>query len=299
MDTNYVNKTVSDCFHVYSDGTRMEVLFETEEDCVVGMNLLAVAAYQCQLKILCPEIMKTHFHVVLKGEAQHVRKYMGEVKRRLTGYFRQTGRAHIVKNAIQIVADPILTEEELRSKIIYVFRNCTEAGFRLLPEEYAWGPGYAFFHKTKAGKAISTLSYREQCRLFHTRVKLPEKWEFDYRGMIIPSTYIDLDYIHARVFQSTRQFLAFLNVKKRDAAEMEAADARVFLERKDEDSLRKEIDRCSKHLYNVPVRNLPESNKIVIATKMWTERKTFSVKQLARLTRLNPELLRTVLHIHP
>ena len=80
---------------------------------------------------------------------------------------------------------------------------------------------------------------------------------------------------------------------------MESADARIFLERKDEDALRKEIGRYSQQLHGVPVRNLSEAKRLSIATKMWTERKTFSVKQLARLTRLSPELLRTVLHIQP
>lgn len=299
MDTNYYNKKVSDFFHIYSDGTRMDVLFETDEDCVFGMNLLAVSAFQCHLEIICPEIMKTHFHLIIKGEAQQVRKFAGEIKRRLTGYFHRDGRSHIVKDAIQIVSDPICSEEELRTKIIYVFRNCTEAGFRLLPEEYPWGPGHSFFHKRKKGKPISSLSYREQCRLFHTRTKLPAYWEFDDQGMLLPGSYIDLDFFHTRIFQSTRQFLAFLNVKKRDLAEMESADARIFLERKDEDALRKEIGRYSQQLHGVPVRNLSEAKRLSIATKMWTERKTFSVKQLARLTRLSPELLRTVLHIQP
>ena len=120
MDTNYYNKKVSDFFHIYSDGTRMDVLFETDEDCVFGMNLLAVSAFQCHLEIICPEIMKTHFHLIIKGEAQQVRKYAGEIKRRLTGYFHRDGRRHIVKDAIQIVSDPICSEEELRTKMIYV-----------------------------------------------------------------------------------------------------------------------------------------------------------------------------------
>lgn len=297
MDTNY--HIVSDCFHVYSDGTRVEVLFETEDDCVFGMNLLAVVAFQCGLTILCLEIMKTHFHIILKGNPASIQKFKGEVKRRLTKYFRQTGRSEIANTEICIEADPITTEDELRAKIIYVFRNCTEAGFQLMPEDYAWGPGHAFFHKKTVNyKRVSSLSYREQCRVFHTRVRLPGHWEFDYRGLLIPASYMDLDYFQ-QIFPSTHLYFAFLNVRKRDLAQMEADDARPFLERKDEDALRKEIGRYSKWQYGVPVNRLPESERVSVAVKMWADRKTYSVKQLARLTKLDASLLRNILHVTP
>lgn len=295
MDTNY--QKIFDCFHVYSDGTRHEVLFETEEDCVFGMNLLAVVAFQCGLTILCLEIMKTHFHIILRGDPASIQKFKGEVKRRLTKYFRQTGRTEITQTEICIEAESIASADELRAKIIYVFRNCTEAGFQLMPEDYSWGPGHAYFHKKTAKyKRVSSLSYREQCRMFRTRVKLPGYWEFDYRGLLIPASYLDLNYFQ-KLFPSPHLYFAFLNVKKRDLAQMEADDARPFLERKDEDALRKEIGQYSKKQYGLPVNQLPESEKVAIATRMWADRKTFSVKQLARLTKLDAGLLRNILHI--
>ena len=36
---------VRDCFHVYSDGTRLSVLFETIQDKVYARNLIAVLAF--------------------------------------------------------------------------------------------------------------------------------------------------------------------------------------------------------------------------------------------------------------
>ena len=44
---NYVpweKHPVEDCYHIYSDGTRVSVLFERDEDKVYGMNLIAVLA---------------------------------------------------------------------------------------------------------------------------------------------------------------------------------------------------------------------------------------------------------------
>lgn len=298
MFGNDYSKPVNDCFHVYSDGTRLEVLFETEQDCIFGMNLIPVVAYNCNLTVLCLEIMKTHFHTVLRGDAMNIQKFKGECKRLIVKYFSSTGRREIVENSIWIEADSIETEEELRRKIIYVFRNCTEAGYPYLPENYRWGPGPVYCQKlpSKKYKTLKTLSMREQARLFRTNSVLPQDWEYDNDGMLVPASYIDLQYISQRVFSSPRQFIAFLNVKKNDLVEMEAADAKKFLVRREEDVIRKEVNNLAKLKYGVPVKKLRQASKVDIATDIWRSGKTYSVKQLARLCGLNADLLRTILH---
>lgn len=223
--------------------------------------------------------MLVDFHLIARGAPDKIQKYKREIKRLITRRYNRDGLGDIVKDAIQIAVDPIKDDEELRRKIIYVFRNCTEAGFRLLPEEYPWGPGLVYYRQDKTTyRKVSELDYREQCRLFRTRVKLPQNWEFDAIGMLVPRSYFDTQYLHNEVFLSPRQFIAFLNVKKKDLIEMEAADARPFLEKQDEGKLLKEME-------------------IHLATHFWNERKTLSVKQLARLSRLNEAVLRAIVHI--
>ncbi|MBR4735986.1 MAG: hypothetical protein IK052_07840 [Bacteroidales bacterium] len=298
MIGNDYSKPVNDCFHVYSDGTRLEVLFETEEDCIFGMNLIPIVAFNCNLTVLCLEIMKTHLHTILRGNAMNIQKFKGEIKRQIVKYFSSTGRRDMVENSIWIEADAIKTEEELRRKIIYVFRNCTEAGYPYLPENYRWGPGPVYCQKRpeKKYKIISTLSTRSQARMFRTNAVLPQDWEYDDYGMLVPASYIDLQFINQRVFSSPRQFIAFLNVKKNDLVEMEAADAKKFLVRREEDVIRKEVNNLAKLKYGVPVKKLRQAAKVDIATDIWRSRKTYSVKQLARLCGLNADLLRTILH---
>lgn len=292
------SKPVQNCFHVYSDGTRLEVLFETEEDCVFGMNLIPIVAYCCNQTVLSLELMKTHFHAILRGDPMQIQKFKGEIKRRLNKYFITTGRREMVSGSIFIEADAIETEEELRRKIIYVFRNCTEAGFNLLPENYPWGPGPIYCQKHSEIKyhKLRTVSKRAQKKLFHTNTLLPQDWEYDYNGMLVPASYIDLEYIHSQVFVSPRQFIAFLNVRKNDLIEMEAADAQKFIRQREEDVIRKEVNMMAKLKYKVPVKKLGQVEKINIAKEMWKSRKTYSVKQLARLCGLDLDLIRTILH---
>lgn len=298
MEQTFEPKPVKDCFHVFSDGTRVVVLCDTEQDSIYMMNQIAVAAFFCQLRILSLEVMRTHFHVIVIGSPEKVEKFRRELKRLIIKRYKRDGLADLVKNSIDIRIDPILDDEELRRKIIYVFRNCTEAGFEYMPEDYPWGPGAAYCRQNKTiYRRVGELTYRDQCRMFRTRVHLPPEWEYDLNGMLVPRSYIDLEYITKKVFLTPRQFIAFLNVRKKDLADMEAADARPFLEKRDEAQLLKEIKSASQKLYGALPGQIGQANRLELATRFWTEGKTTSIKQLARLTQNNEDVLRAVLHV--
>lgn len=295
---DFVPKPIDDCYHVFSDGTRVVVLCDTDEDHVYMMNQIAVAAHFCRLGILSLEVMRTHFHVIVRGEKKQVEKFHREVKRLIVRRYNRDGLGELVKDSISIEINKIQTDEELRRKIIYVLRNCTEAGYEFLPEDYPWGPGRVYCHtETESLHKVGNLGYNEACKLFRTRVNLPDSWEYNEKGMLIPSSYMDKDYLNRVVFRSPRQFIAFLSVKKKDLAEMEAADARPFLEKKDESNLLTEVEAASLAKYGHPVKKLSQADRIALATKLWTERKTTSIKQLSRLTRSNVDVLREVLHV--
>lgn len=136
---NFAPKVIDDCYHIYSDGTRLSVLCDTEEDYVFIMNQIAITSLYCNVRILCQEVMRTHFHLIARGAPDKIQKYKREIKRLITRRYNRDGLGDIVKDAIQIAVDPIKDDEELRRKIIYVFRNCTEAGFRLLPGRVSLG----------------------------------------------------------------------------------------------------------------------------------------------------------------
>lgn len=296
----FAPKPVDNCFHVYSDGTRLVVLCDSDNDFIYMMNQIAVASCFCNIRILALEVMRTHFHIVVRGAPDKLDKFRRELKRLIVRRYNRDGLGDLVKNSIDIQVDRILDDEELRRKIIYVFRNCTEAGYEYMPEDYPWGPGYVYCREGKSEfKRVGDLDYRDICRFFRTRVKLPPEWEYDEKGMLVPASYIDQEYLTQKVFLTPRQFIAFLSVKKKDLAEMEAADARPFLEKKDESKLLKEVEATSQDMFGKAVAGLTQANKIDLAVRLWNDRKTTSVKQLARLTRNNVDVLRSILHVPP
>ena len=297
---NYVQwekHPVQNCFHICSDGTRVSVLFELPEDKVYAMNLIAILAYRYHIRVYCAVVMDTHFHLVAQGNAEDIEAFKIQMKRLLKMYFHSSGRDYLLEDGIWIEYEPIHDDIELMQKIIYDFRNPMDAGYPYLPEDYPWGVGRLFFHPApgEQGKRIGDLTARYRRELFQTRLEIPEDWRVDESGMILPRCYVDVDAVH-KLFGSPRRFIAFLFVKKKDLAEQEAQDAKIFLEKRGDAVLHAEADAESQRLFNRRITKLTQAERIQVAKILWQNRRTLSRKQLARAVRMNPAVIEAVFH---
>ena len=297
---NYVQwerHPVRDCYHICSDGTRVSVLFELPEDKVFAMNLMAALAHRYHLRVYCPVVMDTHFHLVAQGRAEDIAAFVMQMKRLLTMYFHRSRRAYLLKDGIWIHPEPIHDDIELMQKIIYVFRNPTDAGYPYLPEDYPWGAGRLFFHPLpgETGKRIGGLTVRQKRDLFRTRIDLPDDWQLDENGMILPCCFVDVKAVHA-LFGSPKRFIAFLFVRKKDLAEQEAKDAQVFLEKRGDTELNAEANAKSAQQFGRRISQLTQAERIEVAKILWQNRRTFSRKQLARAVMMNPAIIEAIFH---
>ena len=288
---------VRDCFHVYSDGTRLSVLFETIQDKVYVRNLIAVLAFLYHISIYCDVVMDTHFHLVCHGKPEDIERFMAEMKRLLIKYFNRTGRSHLLKEGIWIKADPLKDDVEVMDKIIYDFRNPMDAGYPYLPEDYPWGVGRLFFHvdTAVAARRVGDMTVDERRAVLHTRVAIPDEWEVDANGMILPRSYIDVDTVR-RLFGSPKRFIAFLFVRKKDLTTQDEQCARAFLEKRGDSMLREEAEEQSQQLFHRPITKLTQAERVQVAGILWQERRTLSRKQLARAVKVNPALIEAVFH---
>ena len=288
---------VRDCFHVYSDGTRLSVLFETIQDKVYARNLIAVLAFLYHLRIYCDVVMDTHFHFVCHGKPEDIDRFVTQMKRLLIKYFNRTDRPHLLKEGIWIEADPLKDDVEVMDKIIYVFRNPMDAGYPYLPENYPWGVGRLFFQvdSAVAVRRVGDMTIDERRALLHTRANIPDEWEVDANGMLLPRCYIDVDTVR-RLFGSPKRFIAFLFVRKKDLVQQDEQCARAFLEKRGDSMLREEAEEQSQHLFHRPIAKLTQAERVQVAGILWQERRTLSRKQLARAVKVNPALIEAVFH---
>ncbi len=281
--------------HIYSNGHSVKHLFETEDDCKFGMNLLPIAAHACGVKLLMVQIMGTHFHEIASGRPEDCERMRRFIKRQLEAQMKKTGRKGYIPSGVEISIDEIKNETELKNKIIYVYRNSIAAGFRQAPWHYRWGPGDILFvdHNTagRNGNRIGDLTVRQRNALFKTKIQIPADWMYDDSGMIIPHSYLDWEYVE-KLFVSIRAFLAFLHQKKDIEVQIDRESADNLLQDRSDKALRDEArELCMSLFGRTSVSKSSIDERMAVAQKLWGNRRTYSLSQLARVTLLDKELL--------
>lgn len=284
--------------HIYSNGNNVRNLFETDSDCIFGMNLLPIAAYSFNVQLLMIQVMGTHFHEIAHGRPEDCERMRRMIRRLLEARLAKTGRKEYAPSGIEISIEEIKTENELKNKIIYVYRNAIAAGFPQAPWHYPWGPGDILFanHKTAAlvGNRIGDLGVRRRHTLFHTRVQLPEDWRYNDSGRILPHSYLDWKRVE-KLFVSIRAFIAFLHQKKDIEAQIDREAGVSFLNKLSEKDLRKEASTLFQTLFGRDsAAKATIDERMAVAQKLWGDRRTYSIPQLARVTLLDKALLSKV-----
>ena len=241
-----MDETVSNIWHVFSDGTRADIPFDTEEDKLFAWNSVAVCAEIAGVHVWVVTVNDTHLHTLVCGEETRARHFRDVLQQRLQTHFPHEG--------IYFTCDPVKTRDEVLVKFMYVYRNCLDF-FKNLPGEYAWGSGNIYFSEKRhffKGRRIGDMSVREQRRLFHTKIPLPAHWMCDYDGRILPESFIDYEAVE-QFFRSVFTYIAFMHIKKDDEARLKQQIHSRYLESRSIQDLRRLgneicVRRCGRKL---------------------------------------------------
>ena len=294
-----MDKPVKDCSHIYSDGRNVPVLFETDSDKIDGRNLIAVTALETGVVILMDIVMSTHFHTVATGTDRCRARFTDEMKRKLALRVSRLGIKLGGDGELHVRKDDIKTENELKTKIMYDYRNAIAAGYEMMPWHYPGGPGDIFFSnhsdRIMKGRLISELPVLDRRKMFHTRVELPGDWRYSENGVIIPDCYIDWRRLE-KLFRSPKAAIAFMYQNKEKEAAEDAACAREFVQKLTEKDLRHIAkDYCQELFGKEYISMTTREEKITLAQRMWSKRCTYSVSALSRVTRVDKEMLEAIL----
>lgn len=296
MNDFFAPSPVSDCYHIYSNGTKMNVLFTERKDYIFMMNMLAVTSFANRVSLLVTQVMETHFHVVASGSQSECLKFTKDILMKL-GIFISRRK---LSGKLEISMDPILDSRELKNKIMYVYRNAITAGFSLAPWQYEWGPGDIYFvnHENinNVGIPMGSISATKKRKLFHTHVSLPCEWRVNSEGMIIPHCYIDWQRVE-KLFLTIRAFIAFMYQKKDIESAINAECARGYYIKYSEEELRKYANGLCVDVFGEPLSKASFENKIAVARKVWSSRKNVTASVLSRVVRVEKDVLSQVLGI--
>ena len=186
---------------------------------------------------------------------------------------------------------PIKNEEELMATIAYLDRNPVVAGFRFLPNEYRWGSArYIFKEFTQDGQSrrLGDIGINERRRLLKTRTPLPENWEVDCHGMLIPcKSFLNTARLE-NIFKTPVRYNFFLAKKLEGNIEM-TQGYKTFLPDKE---LRPVAAQIAMTLFGTSdIKSLNVRSRLRIAHEL-RHGYAATVKQVSRMVYLDTESLK-------
>ena len=277
-----MDEAVKDIWHVYSDGTRADIPFDPEEDKLFAWNSVAVCAEISGVHVWVVTVNDTHLHTLVQGEETRAMHFRNVLQQRLQTQFPDEG--------IYFACDAITTRDDVLTKFMYVYRNCLDF-YKKLPGEYPWGSGHIYFSEKRhffKGRRIGSISFREQYRLFHTRIRLPENWYFDENGRILPESFIDYEAVEV-FFVSVRTFIAFQYIRKDKEAELKKEIHRRYLESRSIQDLRRIGNQVCSRLYGRTLSKVSLEPRLEVASRMIRDGISGRNASLAKALFLKPE----------
>lgn len=183
-------------WHLYTDGNQSSIIFTSEADFKVGMNLIAVSAIRHpNVKVYTFTLMNNHVHIIISGNEDKCILFFEEFRSRLQRYFARNGRCVNLNNFTSNIIR-ITDLKMLRNEIAYVNRNGYSAHSQYTPFSYPWGAGGAYFNpvtKELPKERFCDLPLKTRREICRSReAELPEEIMV-HKGIILPSCYC---YIH-------------------------------------------------------------------------------------------------------
>ena len=180
-------------YHVSSQGLEKNDIFKTHQDFIQGVNDIAICVLGFDVIILAFCLMSNHFHFVLYGTLEQCRMFAEAYKRMCA--IRMRNIAGDVKGliAVEIQIDNLDSQEYLENAIAYVLRNPLAAGLLIMPFHYPWSSIQTYFRGDlkPVGKRLGDLSVRAKRHILHSRQNVPDTYIVDEQGMISPSCFVD------------------------------------------------------------------------------------------------------------
>ena len=264
------------------------LLFRDSEDFCVGMNYVAVQAFKAGINILAFILMSNHVHFVAAGSYMQVESFINGFKGEFSRYLwkRHGLRELLRRNAVDIRPIPMDGEAPERS-IAYVQMNCVAANICVHPVEYPWGTGATFFSQSKRhGRPLKDLSARERYRILHTKADLPELWQINDNGIIIPESYVGVRFVES-IFRTPKRMNFFLQNSSKAKQRMEMGE-KCMPAFRDQVIIAALPDLC-RTLFQKPSADTLNEDQMVELLRQLRFRFSSNVNQLARITGLSYE----------
>lgn len=209
-------------YHLCTEPIEDDVLFRTRGDYVLINNIIAIAVFLADIRLLAYAIMENHLHFILEGRKGDCAVFYESVHKMLMNYYTRHGRSASFSKMKPKFID-ITNLDQLLVEIAYVIRNpfVVRTDVNLLA--YPWTSGYLYFNPLLdiGGEPGSALSGRRLRDFIHSRTIEEVDERIRIRdGRANPASFVDYKRVEA-FFGSAREFQ--MQVYKNVEAQVETA----------------------------------------------------------------------------
>lgn len=280
---------VRDCWHFFSNGDDVDLMFADDGEFMHGMNKIYVTSVKYGIVILAFALMSTHFHFVLYGPYEKCHSFVREYASRISQHIsRKRGELGKLRG-IDINYQSIDNDTYLKNVICYTIKNALAAGLPYLPTNYPWSSGPLYFvtpgnwasplwtETIKDCRPIDSYSSREIKNLLGTnRYK---NYHARMMGDIVfPGDYVEYQIVE-KIFRTHKAFNYFLS-KNNDINENEGKISRLSLPLSE---LRQRRDEVIQELFgNEMTSNKLNTNQRIETAQVLRKRFFSSPKQIAK-----------------
>ena len=120
LNTHFIkgqNKEIRNCWHFYTDGKAIDVIFQDDGDFIAGMNRMFVVLKNYEVTILAFVLMDTHVHFILYGDFTECNRFVHEYVRRTSMFINHRYSETKKLGGVPIRHQPITDDRYLKSAI--------------------------------------------------------------------------------------------------------------------------------------------------------------------------------------
>lgn len=189
------------------------IVFRNDEEFRSGINLLALCLCLFpDVRLYAFEMMSNHFHLLMSGDIDVLKRFIRFYIKQLEHYFRSEGYA-VDLSDLRPTEHPIEDAEHLRNVIVYIHRNGSAVSSDCTPFSYQWGTGRYYFNPEAEARYRScrqSASMRQRQLFSHSRkFDNPDRELYTIDGYISPMCFCDIREGES-IFATQRQYLYFL-----------------------------------------------------------------------------------------
>ena len=179
-------------YHFCTDGLQGRLIFNSVTQFAFGMLLMGLVCIRCGIRIYAFTLMPNHLHIILSGTGEDCLKAFDYLKRKLSLRLVKDGFEPLPED-YWFKLEPITSEDQMRTEIVYVLRNCLEKGLGVVGG-YLWSSAWLYHSDIPTlvgGTFASEISSREMRKLVLGDDTLPLEWIVHPYIGLHPGCFVD------------------------------------------------------------------------------------------------------------